>query len=54
MCVPCVAYEEPAAMTDPMAPASEMPSCSSCPDSDSLYDSMRLRSTASYVWPNGE
>ncbi len=47
MCVPWVAYEDPAAMTDPIAPASLIPSCRIWPFSDSLYDSSRLRSTAS-------
>ena len=47
MCVPCVAYEVPAAISDPIEPASEMPSCRIWPFVDSLYDSSRSRSTAS-------
>ena len=33
---PCVAYDVPAAIVDPIAPSSLMPSCSIWPFSDSL------------------
>ena len=36
MCSPCVEYAEPAAIVEPIAPASEMPSWRSCPCGDSL------------------